>query len=390
MSLFNLYDDEVKLEDLKQLIENQTCEKSTIEYKLAINLDGDENKKEFLADIVSFANTNGGVIIYGIREDAGLPVELVGISSDNYDILKGRLESIIRDGISPKLNGIKVVDISLKSGKKVIVIKIPRSWSSPHLVWYKRSSKFYARNSSHGKYQLEVSEIRSQMLTTEDLQEKMRDFRFDRISKILNGEVPVQISDNPAFVLHLIPLSSFYDLNKVTADKFNSIMHTINPLTDYKKEYNFNGMIAHNKFDNSLPADQYIQIFRNGILEIVNTDFTSNKEGVKYVRSYFEIFYLDKIMSFIELIKFLGYNFPLVVILSVLSIKGYKFNLSDAHSFRVFNLPIKEGNLLIPDILLENDSDINDHLKNLFDPIWNACGFPHSLNYNPNGTRKFT
>ena len=174
MSLYNLYDDSVKLEELNQLIIDQTSEKRTIDYKQTLELDGDEKKKEFLADIVSFANTNGGLIIYGMKEENGVPIELIGISSKNFDILKGRLESIIRDGIAPKLNIVTVIEVEIAEEIEAIVIKIPKSFASPHLVSFKKSSKFYARNSSHGKYQLDISEIRANILATETIYESIR------------------------------------------------------------------------------------------------------------------------------------------------------------------------------------------------------------------------
>lgn len=272
MSLFNYSDDQVSLHELNLLIQNQTSEKRTIEYKLTLELNSDEQKKEFLADVISFANTDGGIIIYGIREEKGFPIELIGLTSENVDILKRRIENIIRDGIAPKFNAVKVIDIPVSSTHFALVLKIPKSWSSPHLVWFKRSSKFFARNSSHGKYQLEISEIRSSIIASEYLYEKIRNFRLDRISKIINKETPVLIDDAPKFVMHIVPINSFYSQEKIDSTKFNVLLN--NPpksFSGYHAEFNFDGFVFHNRHDPSVPADRYIQIFRNGILELTNS-----------------------------------------------------------------------------------------------------------------------
>jgi len=54
--------------ELDSLIANGVPEGKTIEYKKVLpgNFDGD--KKEFLADVSSFANTAGGDLIFGIDE----------------------------------------------------------------------------------------------------------------------------------------------------------------------------------------------------------------------------------------------------------------------------------------------------------------------------------
>jgi hypothetical protein len=386
MSLFNYNDDEVSLDELKLLIQNQTSEKRTIDYKLNLILDTDENKKEFLADVTSFANTDGGVIIYGMKEDNALPVELFGLKSDNKDILKGKIESIIRDGIEPKLNKISVVEIPTENEDKfVIVLKIPKSWSSPHLVWYKRSSKFFARNSSHGKYQLDVNEIRTHFLFSDANSQQIRNFRFDRISKIINGEAPITLISNPKFIMHIIPVSSFQLQNKIPTQKLISVMRNPGPLHDYKKLYNFEGLLFHNQFDIRFPAEKYIQVFRTGIIELLNADFTDVKENEKIIfGKRLEYFYINQLPVFFNLLKFFEIGFPIIILLSVVGIKNYKFDIQDRYGYFNANYPIKSENLLIPDMLLEEKSlsALDTQLKQIFDPIWNSAGFSGSIYYN--------
>jgi len=59
--------------DLQNLIDNAVAEGRTIEYKQALPGGTDSEKKEFLADVSSFANTAGGDLLFGISEDKGVP-----------------------------------------------------------------------------------------------------------------------------------------------------------------------------------------------------------------------------------------------------------------------------------------------------------------------------
>src|SRR5687768_2178235 len=103
--------------DLLNLIESQVSEGKQIDYKIGLSINTDEEKKEFLADVTSFANTSGGRLVIGMNEDKGLPIELLGIQIDDIDKTKLKLEGIIRDGISEKLAGVVIHALQLKNGK---------------------------------------------------------------------------------------------------------------------------------------------------------------------------------------------------------------------------------------------------------------------------------
>ena len=100
--------DKITEEDLQDLIDNSVLERKTIEYKQSLPSNSDSAKKEFLADVSSFANASGGDLIYGIIEDrnTGLPETLDGLAIDNVDQEILRLDSMIRDGIEPRLLGV--------------------------------------------------------------------------------------------------------------------------------------------------------------------------------------------------------------------------------------------------------------------------------------------
>src|SRR2546425_901377 len=89
--------DAIAKEDIEVLVANAVSEGRTIEYKEQLPGGTDEDKREFLADVSSFANAAGGDLIYGVREkrDAGgkplgIPEAAEGLAGVNADAEKRR------------------------------------------------------------------------------------------------------------------------------------------------------------------------------------------------------------------------------------------------------------------------------------------------------------
>jgi len=151
----------ITLEDFHDFIKNEVGESNTHEYKSELNITSESDRKEFLADITSFANADGGDIIFGIKEDSktNLPMELIGIDIDNEDVFIRRIESILRDSISPRLPQIDYLPINIRDNKYIFLVRVGHSYLSPHRIDYKGWEKFYSR-SSKGKYRMEIEELR--------------------------------------------------------------------------------------------------------------------------------------------------------------------------------------------------------------------------------------
>ena len=125
MNIFGKPLDNVEENDLNDLIKCSVRESKILDYKLKCELSTGDKKKEFLYDVSSFANTDGGVIIYGIKDkqknkkNTGEPEEIVGIGNVNFDQEQTRIENIIRTGIEPKIIGIKFKDVKCLGNRSV-------------------------------------------------------------------------------------------------------------------------------------------------------------------------------------------------------------------------------------------------------------------------------
>jgi predicted HTH transcriptional regulator len=209
--------DAIAKEDIDKLITEKVTEQKTLEYKQELPKPSDKEIKEFLADISSFANASGGDIIYGIKpavdpvsgKKTGAPDSVMPIQNETSDAAILRLENIIRDGIAPRVRApIRGITGCGNGTGFVLLIRIPKSFASPHMVKFQDTSRFFSRNSA-GKYQLDVGEIRSAFALSESIPERIRRFRQDRIGNIIARETPGTLIPNVAVhVVHIIPLQS--------------------------------------------------------------------------------------------------------------------------------------------------------------------------------------
>jgi hypothetical protein len=118
--------------DIDALLANQVPERRTIDYKQALPGGSDSEKKEFLADVSSMANTSGGDLLYGVAEAAGVPTAVPGIQTANVDAEIARLNSIILAGLAPRVR--HDVRAFAHGTATVPVLRVEESWVRPHRV----------------------------------------------------------------------------------------------------------------------------------------------------------------------------------------------------------------------------------------------------------------
>ena len=152
MNIFNL-------NYINSLIENRVEENLNLEYKAAGSLEKQNNKTtEISKDVSSLANSDGGIIIYGIKEDENekhLPKEIDPISRKLYS--KEWLEQIIQDKIRPRISDLKIYPIELDSENVVYIIDVKKS-NTAHQAFDKRYYKRFNFQSTP-MYDYEIRDI---------------------------------------------------------------------------------------------------------------------------------------------------------------------------------------------------------------------------------------
>ena len=375
--------DSLSEEHLQRLVHDKEQENKTIEFKLELPGNGHSGKREFLADFTSFANTGGGDLIYGMRASNGIAQEVVGLNGD-LDAEMNRLESIIRTAIQPRITGYSTKLIPLANGKNVLVFRVPRSWALPHRVTLESHDKFYGRNST-GKYALDVPELRALFVLSETTADRIRAFRADRLALIGAGETPILLPNGPKTVLHIVPINAFAPGMNLDVSVLENDIRGLHPLTasgELNYRHNFDGFVTFSNARDSDEALGYVQIFRNGAIEVVDANLIRVSRGKSIIPGRrWEEALTKQLPSYFEKQRQLGIQPPVFVMLSVLYVKGYSMLGSDSVApFEMSGSPIDRDMLICREIMVENFANAPAQLmKPAFDGVWNAAGFPRSL-----------
>lgn len=376
--------------DLQALVDNEVAEGKSIEYKLELPKNSDGDKKEFLADLSSLANATGGHLIYGIKEKGGVAKEVTGLEiSKSIDEEKLRLEDIIRNGIAPRISGIKICPIKLHDSKFVIIIEVPKSWAMPHMVIFKGHSRFYSRTSA-GKYPLDVSELRAAFVLSESIAEKMRNFRIERLSKVVSGETPVRLKEEiPKTILHIVPFTAFDSSKSIDISSFENkkdVVERLRPLdaNSWDNRYNIDGFLTFNLNYTDNISTAYVQFFRNGSLEAVEASMLEPFEGRKIIpHAIFEYTLVRYLTDYLQVLQIVGIEPPFIIMLSLFGVEGYR--IPYPAELRIART-IDRDTLVLPEVILQDYKfDASEIMRPIFNALWNSAGLPRSMNYDAEG-----
>lgn len=133
---------EYTISDVEQLIQDEVEENIHLDYKRDGALSKEDNRKrtEITKDVSAFANSDGGIIVYGLAESDHKPQSITYIDGMVYT--KEWLENII-NSIQPRIDGVKIYPVRKDNDLKqsLYIVKIPRSSQAPHMAKDKRYYK---------------------------------------------------------------------------------------------------------------------------------------------------------------------------------------------------------------------------------------------------------
>jgi hypothetical protein len=266
--------------DIETLIESETPESVTLDYKQQLPGKGSDDKKEFLYDVAAMANSAGGDLVYGIAErrtgdnqPTGIPDRLLGTRFPNPQEEEIRLSSYIRDGMAPNLIGAVLRSVHCNDGD-ALVVRVPASRSKPHMVKMGGTNKFYKRTGTVSR-PMDWDEIRWAFSEQGQLREIIASWRAHRLDLTEQRRGPVLLEGEVAMLFHIIPADAFTpgmftEAWRLPQDQKKEVFV---PYGNYNQQYNADGFVCYSSRAVVGPPQKtdgywgYTQLFRSGIVE---------------------------------------------------------------------------------------------------------------------------
>lgn len=146
--------------------------------------------------------------------------------------------------------------------------------------------------------------------------------------------------------------------------------------------FNFEGRM-HYFCDANRNVGSYVQIFRNGIIETVNSYIVNSQQKIIYGKDI-EKSIKNTIDSYICSLKRLGITFPFYISVSLLNVKGFRIQSTNQTAMNIIRSVwgdfggIYNYDIVLPTMYVEKEDNLDNVFAECFNVFWNTDGFPCS------------
>ena len=334
--------DQIGTAELQALATYRRPEGRTLDYKLTFPGTNDRAVKDFLADVTAFANTDGGDMVIGVREDGnGAAAEVVGIPLATLDA-------------------------------DILVLRIGASAVAPHRVTYDKSSRFYARN-SRGKYEMNTWELRRAFVTSDEASRKIRDLHHRAVDAISGKDMPCRLVDGPAVVLTVAPMSVLREARDIRMPRELAILPARSTGENHMV-VGLDGLIVHSPIDQGKKAVRTWSInHRRGYVDFA-WSIGRDEGGRKLIwKKYFDEQTVGAARGTVARLRDFGIEGPWVAMATLIGVRGFSV-VAGEHNFTD---PAWQDPAYLGEIVDETLGP--DSLQPFIDGFWRVFGIDPAL-----------
>lgn len=363
--------------DIEALQTRAVREGTQIDYKVALLPLNDTKKFEFLKDVSSMANADGGVIVYGVRQDeSGAPAEMVALDIESIDELHNRIDQLLNDNLDEQIPGLRHRAVPRPDGRHYYVVQIPQSYLTPHMITMPSTKPRFYRRVNTVNVPMTARQIKEASLLVERAENRAMDFIEKRIES--NARLK-----GPAYIFNMVPLYSKsyqFDLTNEDVVKSLSLLGSGNPV------HSVHGYLIKNEAQS---RREHVLITRDGAVERFRVPIAKTSQSNGDVPLIAVTPLEKKILEFANAVSVHPLpglvELPALISLTLVGLEGVGIWSNDRFSAE----QILDEDQIAPDpVILHDWNDLERTLKNFFDVIWQSFGAYGSPNYDENGIRR--
>ncbi len=257
--------DQIDAATFQAICDQRFSESGTVDFKQELTRNDDKGKNELAKDVCAMANTDGGDLIYGIKESSasGTAENVTPLVGESYDEASRRLLQTLESWIEPRIRGIQLQQVPLERGFG-LVIRVPASFDGPHCIRNNNGQRRFVLRNGTITSDMTYDQLRSAFSSSDSIATQAREFVKSRLKLVEDRRMQMPMGKSPLAVLELVSLSglasrSSVDVKKVKFVDFIAWDGGANP------RMNLDGIGAFNGADGE--AYSQSQLFRNGSME---------------------------------------------------------------------------------------------------------------------------
>lgn len=306
--------------DIEALVAAGRGEERRLEFKRELVAGSDGDKKEYLADLSSLANAQGGDLIFGVEESGGVASSVPGITLEDADREILRLEQLALAGLQPRILGLRSAFLPSVPGANtgVLIQRVPASLNAPHRVIFQNWGKFFTRH-SRGKSEMDVVELREAFTASEGALPRLRALHM-RLADLTH----VEQRPGPQLAMTLTPLAL---ARRQEMLEFSSYQDAATPPLEGSLDYGqtLEGFLCWSPTGDGKVFDQVLT-HRAGYVEGLSSQAPPNAESseiwVEEIAKFLRIVTSDSVRK----LSAKGLSGPWVLMATLVGVSGIQLN----------------------------------------------------------------